>query len=418
MAQNQTKERSHSFDMKVDAAGSLKPLDSGAREDLLSRIGRYRLLPSAQQMLLLHQVGDEPGANGQAIRLAGQITSPGALCDIFAMVAQLGWRGALVVCDRTSQRTLYFEEGSVCGGGTSVLEERLGAVMFRYGVIDEGQRAQIATASAAGGRFGELAVELGVVGQEDIYRCLRQQIEDITFAAFTLSEGTFCFLDGFDATRLASHQRVPAQGLLMDGVTRMDEIRFFREKIPSDAYVPSRTSLTSEPAEEYRTTYAAVNGRLTVGMLGRVTGRGEFGATKDVFGLERSGHLVIEAPRVDITVEELVQVTNRVLRIVFGAVSEEGKSELRESLASFAAGAGVYNPIFHGAGPDTDGSFSPAGISRNWTRLETAQDERILQKMLYEYVSFAIFCVGAAIGWQGEVALSESVEFSISILKP
>ena len=60
----------------------------------------------------------------------------------------------------------------------------------------------------------------------------------VAFATFALAEGTFIFYDGFDPGRLSSIQLVSAQRLLMDGVTRIDEIKYFREKIPSGDYVP------------------------------------------------------------------------------------------------------------------------------------------------------------------------------------
>lgn len=408
----------HDLDTMLDVSGKLQPTGKGAKAILSERSGKYRLLPSASEMLLLRRLDDESTTKERAIRLAGQIREPGAVCDIFALIAQLGWRGELIICDQSCQRFLYFEEGNVCGGGTSMPDERLGAVMYRYGVVTEADRASIATACAMGGRFGQMAVELGIVGQQDVYRCLRHQIEDITFATFTVSDGTFCFFDGFEASRLASHQRVPAQALLMDGVTRMDEIQFFRQKVPSDQYVPSKTSRTTEPAPKYRATYDSIDGKMSVGELGRATGRGEFEATKDVYGLERSGHVVVGAPRSVCGVLECVAAANRILEAAHAAVDDQEKAELAISLGSFAAGPGVYESLFRGAGPGVDGSFDAVILERNARRLKTDHVTSSLQKVLYEYVSFAIFCVGAAVGWQREAALSDAVAGALQVLKP
>jgi len=77
----------------------------------------------------------------------------------------------------------------------------------------------------------------------------------------------------------------------------MDEIKYFRQKIPSAAYVPARGGAATEPKEEYQGTYRAIDGALSIEELGRRTGRGEFAITRDVYGLVRSGHVVIHPPQ-------------------------------------------------------------------------------------------------------------------------
>jgi hypothetical protein len=44
--------------------------------------------------------------------------------------------------------------------------------------------------------------------------------------------------------------------------------------------------------------------------------------------------------------------------------------------------------------------------------------ERALRRTLYEYVSFAIFCVGAAAGRQREEALGEALRAELRELEP
>ena len=53
--------------------------------------------------------------------------------------------------------------------------------------------------------------------------------------------------EGFDDSRLVAHHVVSANALLMDAVTRMDEMRYFREKIPSSDHVPCRLTNAAPP---------------------------------------------------------------------------------------------------------------------------------------------------------------------------
>ncbi len=411
----------HPFDVGVDQAGVLHPLGQGAREAL--RPGaRYRLTPWAQPLLMLRELPGEPGAGREGnrappVRLAGEISAPGVVCDIFTMVAQLGWRGALVLTDSSARRALYVEEGNVLGAETSVPDERLGSVMYRYGVLsDEDQRRIAAAAAEGGGRFGALAVELGILTQEDVYRCLRHQIEEIAYAGFALAQGTFCFLGDFDSARLVSLQRIPAQGLVMDGLMRLDEIRYFREKIPNHDYVPYKTSRDCPPAPEHREAYAAVDGTSSVKELGRRTGRGEFATTKALFGLERSGHVRLRPPEGLGGISAFVEAVNEILRAAHLEVADgSSPDELAGNLQSFVTSTEPLRLLLERVLPAPDGSLPAEALLAARERLPA---EGGFEKALFDYVSFAIFCVGAAVGWEREVALSERVAGALKRIEP
>jgi hypothetical protein len=64
-----------------------------------------------------------------------------------------------------------------------------------------------------------------------------------------------------------------------------------------------------------------------------------------------------------------------------------------------------------------DGSLDVVWLEKNAQRLGEAA-ERTLRLMLYEYVSFAIFCVGAAAGRQREVELSQVLHAELKELEP
>jgi hypothetical protein len=401
---------------QVHPNGNIEPLEQRATERLSARAGIYRVLPVPHGVILMRSI--EAGARG-AVRLAGEINVPGAVCDVFVMLGQVGWRGQLVLTDADATRTLYFDQGNVLGAQTSVAGERLGAVMYRYGVLSAQDLERVAAHTARGGRFGAVALELGLITQRDVFRCLKHQIEEITFAAFAQASGTFCFLDGFDSKKLVSHQVISAQALVMDGVTRMDEIRYFRQKIPSAAYVPVRGTATTEPTAEYRATYQAVDGLLSIEELGRRTGRGEFAITRDVYGLERSGHVLIRPPIRSADPQALVAIANRLLRVIHSEAGAAGKGqELRKGLASFASGASTYAAVLVKSGPAEDGTLDERRVTANALRALGQAPENALRRVLYEYVSFAIFCVGATLGWQKESELSARLEADLKELEP
>jgi hypothetical protein len=271
-----------------------------------------------------------------------------------------------------------------------------------------------------GVRYGAAAVELGLVTQELVFEYLGKQIDEVVYSTLTVSDGTYFFLDGFEATRLVAHHAVSANALLMDAVTRMDEMRYFRERVPSADHVPYRLRITDPPPAEFQSTFTAIDGALTIEGIGRATGRGEFETTKDVYGLLRSKHVAIHPPRLDGGLAAVVETANEALRFVHREADGSGiGADLRASLTSFAVGAGVYDILFRGAGPDDMGALDSARVTENASLVAREDDpERILKQMLFDYVGFAVFSAGSVLGSEREAELSQKLAGVTSRLKP
>jgi hypothetical protein len=388
-----------------------------------TRTGTYRVLPSPKHVIFMRYTGEDgtrDDGDGAIVRLAGEVTAPGTLCDVLALLAQTGWRGELVVEDSEALRSVYFDQGNVVGACTNVDDERIGSVLYRFGALDDETLARVLEATKKGQRFGEAALELGVLTRDSLYKHIQRQIEEIVFATLTVSDGTFFFLDGFDDTRLVSHHALSANALLMDAVTRMDEVKYFHEKVPSTDHVPVRVPNRGPPPEEFAKVYEAIDDRMSVEALGRVTGLGDFETTRQIYGLSQSRHVAIHPPPLSGGPTALVAAANGALSSIFRAAETGGLgAELRDSLASFASGAGVYDILFRGAGPNEAGELDPDRVAENAVIVSAgAQPDQVLKQMLHDYVSFALFSVGAALGSNVEAGLTKGVAATLTALHP
>lgn len=409
--------------VRIDSRGQAHPIGTVASQRMRQRQGTYRLLPAPEHVVFMRFTGEDgqrDAQDGAVVRLAGEIVAPGTLCDVLALLAQTGWRGELVVQDGRARRSAFFDQGNVVGVQTSEAEERLGSVLYRYGVLEEPELEQIKQRVEQGRRFGEAAVELGVLPKNRVYQYIVKQVEEVVFAMLTVADGTFFFLDGFDEARLVTRHVVSANALLMDGVTRLDELRYFRAKIPSADYVPFPSEGRGSVSAELRRVLDAVDKQRSIEEIGRETGLGEFETTRRVYALIQSGHVVVHPPRLGGGPEALVATANAALRATFAAAEGEGQAaELRDALASFAVGAGVYDILFRDAGPDEDGALDPEAVARNAVLVASGGDpEQILRQLLHEYVSFALFSVGSALGKEVETALTKRVGVSLDALRP
>jgi hypothetical protein len=410
--------------VRIDARGEAHPIGDVASQRMRNRAGAYRVLPSPRHVVFLRYTGEDgrrDAEDGAIVRLSGEVTAPGALTDVLALLAQTGWRGELVVEDSASVRSVFFDQGNVVGANTNVDDERIGSVLYRFGALDAEKRdAVLARAAECGRRFGEVALELGYLTKESLYTHISKQIAEIVFATLTVADGTFFFLDGFDDARLVSHHTLSANALLMDGVTRLDEMRYFRQKIPSSEHVPVQAAGRGPPPADFAHVLAAIDGRLSVEELGRATGLGEFETARALYALVQSKHVAIHPPRISGGPTALVNTANDALLAIFAAAGRASKTdEVRESLASFAVGAGVYDILFRGAGPDASGALDADRVAANAVIVAGgAEPENILKQLLHEYVSFALFSVGAALGSEAEAEVTREVGPNLASLRP
>lgn len=409
--------------VRIDSRGEAHPIGAVAGQRMRAREGVFRVLPSPKHVVFMRYTGEDGRrdvADGAVVRVAGEVTGPGSLCDVLALLGQTGWRGELVVEDRENVRSIFFDQGNVVGANTTVDEERIGSVLYRFGGLSAADRDRILEHTKGGKRFGEAALELGLLTKESLYSHISKQIQEIVFATLLVADGTFFFLEGFEESRLVSHHTLSANALLMDGVTRMDEMRYFRQKVASAEHIPARAQGRGDPPEDFAKVYAAVDGKKSVEELGRETGLGEFETTRALYGLVQSHHVVMHPPRVSGGPTALVNAANGALLAIFAAARAAGKDgEVRESLASFAVGAGVYDMLFRGAGPDAEGVLDADRVAQNAVIVAGgANPDHVLKQMLHEYVSFALFSVGAALGSGAEADVTKAVAPQLASLLP
>jgi hypothetical protein len=399
--------------LRIDATGTMHPVGRTAGQELRARSGEWRVLRSPKDVVVLRRAD---AADAPQLKLAGEIRTPGALCDVVALASQSGWSGELVVYGEESARSIYFDTGSVVGAITNVPEERLGETLYRFGVVTREQLEQaIKAAATSGKRLGETAIDLEFVTAEELFPMMARQVEEVFYRSLQVSEGIFFFFDRFDEKNLVRRHAMNASGLLMEGARRMDELRFFREKVPNDTYIPVTTPVQKRPPDELLEIYQQCDGKRSVAEIGRRIGQLEFEVTRAVFQLINGGFLVVIAPRPQ-GPEAIVDAFNPALAEIHRRCDAAGKpGELRDGLGRFATGAGIYDPLFQGAGPQPDGTLKPERVARNLAVLAGDEPDAWLVQQLYEYVGFALFQAGSLLSRDAETSLNATVA---EILKP
>ena len=402
--------------LRVDATGTIHPVGKDASKELRARIGEWRLIDGPKDILLMRRVG----GSGAVLKLAGEVRTPGALCDIVAIIAQAGYRGELLILeDEQKSRSIYFDGGHVIGVATNVDDERLGETLYRFGVVTREQLDQtLEAAKQSGKRFGEAIMELEFVTAEELFPMMARQVEEVFYTILQVSSGTFYFFDRFDDKVVLHRHNLYASALLMEGARRMDEMRFFREKVPNEDYVPSPTQSGKKPPDDLAEVFAQCDGRRSVAEIGRRIGQLEFEVTRGIFQLLSGGFLTIASPRPQ-GAEAITDVFNRALVQIHSRCDAASKgAELREGLARFATGAGIYDPLFLMAGPQPDGSLKGDRVAKNLAALAGDDPDAWLIQLLHEYVGFAMFQAESLLPRDIERELVKGVAETLKPVRP
>jgi len=248
---------------------------------------------------------------------------------------------------------------------------------------------------------------------------MARQVEEVFYTVLQLSSGMFYFFDRYDEKAISHRHNLNVSGLLMEGVRRMDEMRFFREKVPNDEYVPTPTNVAGKkPPDELAVVYSHCDGKRSIAEIERTTGLLEFDVTRAIFQLLNAGFLTIAAARPQ-GADSIVGVFNRALAAVHAACADVGKiGDLREGLSRFATGAGIYDPLFLSAGPLEDGTLRPDRVSRNLAALAGDDPDAWLIQLMHEYVGFAMFQAESLLPRETQRTLRDAVGEMLKPVRP
>ncbi len=284
--------------LEIDARGRVVPGSDEARRALAGRAGRFTLLPSTGDLLLLRRTpaAGDAGAKPRCV-LAGDLAGVGA-ADLVTFVHQARLSGVLTVIAEGVERSVAFVDGEVRAARSTVAGERLGEIAVRLGLVGE---AAIEAAVRAGPPIGKALVDGGHLAPAELWRCLHEQVTAIFHAMLLARAGTFFLLEeAEEPDRPAAPIAVNTQSLLMEGIRRVDELALFRTRIPGTDVAVRRRRPKGAPSLKApeRAVLALVDGRRTVGEIAAAAHLGDFDATKLLHHLSELGLVeVVDGPK-------------------------------------------------------------------------------------------------------------------------
>jgi hypothetical protein len=274
--------------IEIDASGRVHAPPPVAQR-LAQVAGRWRLAPSLADLLVLER--DQRGQDGEkktGVMMCGSIDLVGGLANVFTFVHFSQLDGVLDVLSGKTRRTLHFRKGQLLAATSNLPEDRLGALLVRFGLITEDQLVAAAREITPSRRLGNVLVEKGLMTSHDLYEGVKRQAEEVFYSVLLCKVGAFYLHRVSDESASPpARLHLDTQSLLLEGLRRMDEMVHFRGKIPSsEVVVARRTDAPASPPEgTAKHVYALVDGLRSIYDIARMTRLGEFATTKAAFEL-------------------------------------------------------------------------------------------------------------------------------------
>ncbi len=292
-------------ELRIDSSGQI----TGGSDDVRARLGSARgswpLLAGGADLLVAWREGDAALAREVNQLQPGPAAVTGDLSlvqpsELLNFLHQGRRTGVLLTRGNGVERAVVLTEGAVAWAASTSPGERFGELLCRMGLVPRAalDATLLQQAQEHNHRpIGQLLGERGLLEPDACWRGLRHQVVEIFLGLLVLKTGHFVFRQGLVAEKLPAQLSLDIEGLLLDGLRRLDEMEFYRQRVPSAALVPEATGVSAPatPSDQFTDEMARllplVDGERSVAQLAELSALGEFEGTKATYRLMKSGHL-------------------------------------------------------------------------------------------------------------------------------
>lgn len=231
--------------------------------------------------------------------LEGRLEQVG-LGEVFQLLALQGQSGVLRIDRGGAARRVCVgvRKGRLdgCTGAAFDDDLRIGPFLVAQGVAREAVERAAAAPRGAGELLGERLLRDGDATEAQLGQALERQCCELIYECLGWSEGRFRFEAG---ASLVAAQRarlgLAADGVVMEGMRRLDEWRVMRALIPSDAVVLTRAGAEAEVDDDGRAVLREVDGVRDVRDLRDALGMRRFDLCQVLCRLLRARVLAVAA---------------------------------------------------------------------------------------------------------------------------
>jgi len=222
-----------------------------------------------------------------------------ALPELLQWLGNSGKTGTLEVERNKVVKHIVLKDGAVIACSTNEKTELLGNFLLARGKINEETLRNCLTEQETSRRhLGEILVERGILGREELAELLSEKAEETIFSLFDWQDAAFRFHDSVLPTSSIFPVNLRVDEILMRGAHRLDEIERIRTVFPDPGFVVARTG--KEPPDELmrnrtgRTIFELINGDRSIAEILLYSRCSEYAVYKLLFEMFRAGLVIVK----------------------------------------------------------------------------------------------------------------------------
>ena len=292
-------------ELRIDSSGQVAGGSDEVRARLGTAHGRWPLLAGGPGLLVAWREGDAALAREVGQLQPGAVAVSGDLAlvppsELLNFLHQGRRTGVLLTRGNGVERAVVLTEGAVAWAASTSPGERFGELLCRMGLVPRAALDATLLQQAQDHNhrpIGQLLGERGLLEPDACWRGLRHQVVEIFLGLLVLKTGHFAFRQGLSVQKLPAQLSLDIEGLLLDGLRRLDEMEFYRQRVASAAMVPQASGVaapaktSNEFTDEMARLLPLIDGARSVAQLAELSALGEFEATKATYKLMKSGHV-------------------------------------------------------------------------------------------------------------------------------
>jgi len=160
------------------------------------------------------------------------------LPDVLTFLNATRKSGTLVAESDGHECQVFFDNGALVFARSNQESFRLGAILLRKKKISRAQADEIERLMAAdGARFGQIAIQQGILTEDQLRDFLKIQVSEILYDSFVRKGGTFRFADAMELPSYAVTIAVDLQNLIMEGARRIEEWEECVRLLPDESVI-------------------------------------------------------------------------------------------------------------------------------------------------------------------------------------
>ena len=170
-----------------------------------------------------------------------------SLPEMFANIDRHQVPGVVEIRRDDVEKRIFLHEGNVIHASSTDRSDRLGAHLYRLGLLDREQLVHtIKLRDEVGKRFGQVVIDEGMLAPSDLYEALRSQIRSIVWSVFAWKRGDLTFDLGVPPDPSMVRIHLPVRQMIVQGIKKAPDVKTLIQKLGSKESVFEPTYVTED----------------------------------------------------------------------------------------------------------------------------------------------------------------------------